>query len=93
MKGNVPIEIIWVFVAMIGGVARYLNSYISGQRFKLSIFLASGVVAGFSGYMFAIAGDSLQLPQGIVHMMAGVGGFFGEQTMKFLLDYAKDKVK
>ncbi len=86
-----PVEMIYGFVAIAGGVARYLNGYVNGQRFKLSIFLASAFVAGFSGYMFALLGTSMNMPQGFLYMMAGAGGFFGEQTMKFIMEYITKK--
>lgn len=81
-----PIEVFYGFIAIAGGVARYLNGYVNGQRFKLSIFFASAFVAGFSGYMFALLGVSMNMPQGFLFMMSGVGGFFGEQTMQFVLE-------
>ena len=90
---DVPIEIIYVALASMGGITRYLNGYINGEHFKFSIFLASGIVAGFSGFMFALLGDSLNLPTTMTNVMAGVGGFFGEQTLKFIMELVKKKVK
>lgn len=90
---DIPIQVVYVLVAMVGGVARYLNSFVSGQKFSLTIFIASGFVAGFSGLMFALVGDSLHLPAPMSHIMAGVGGFFGDQTMKLVLEYASRNVK
>lgn len=88
-----PVQALYVVVAMIGGVARYLNSFVGGQKFSFTIFIASAVVAGFSGLMFALVGDSLSLPSPMPHIMAGVGGFFGDQTMKLVLEYASRNVK
>ena len=86
-------EIIFVLLATAGGVARYLNGYANGSQFKFSIFCASAAVAGFSGYMFALLGTSLNFNQPMLFMMAGIGGFFGEQTLKLMLELAKGKVK
>lgn len=89
---TIPIQIIYATVAIAGGCARYLNSYAEGQKhFKISIFLASGFVAGFSGLMFALMGDSMNLPNPLPNIMAGVGGFFGEQTMKLVMEYVSKK--
>ena len=89
---KVPAQTFYVLIAMTGGIARYLNSYTSGStRFSISIFVASAFAAGFSGFMFALLGDSLSLPYPLPHVMAGVGGFFGDQTMKFLLEYFTKK--
>ena len=89
---NLPIELLLVLLAISGGCARYLSAYTTGTPFKLSMFLASGAVAGFTGYIFAVFGASMALPQHMLFVMAGIGGFFGEQTMKFVLESViKDK--
>lgn len=87
-----PIEFLYGVIAIAGGCARYLNSYVSGQKFKFSIFLASAFVAGFSGYMFALLGHALVMPESMIFMMAGVGGFFGEQTMKFIFEWVEKRM-
>lgn len=79
--------------AVFGGVARYLNGYANGKPFKFSVFIASAVVAGFSGLMFALVGTTLNMPENLLFAVAGIGGFFGEQTMKFLLEYVQHKLK
>jgi hypothetical protein len=89
---QIPVEIAFVLIAFFGGIARYLNGFTNGVPFKLGIFIASGFVAGFSGWMFALFGETLQLPQGMLFVMAGTGGFFGEQTLKFIMEQiTKDK--
>jgi hypothetical protein len=88
---EVPVEVIYGALAVTGGVARYLNSFVNGQKFKFSIFIASAVVAGFSGFMFALLGGTMNLPQPLISVMAGVGGFFGDQTLKFIMEYIVKK--
>ena len=88
---DLPIEIVYGILAVTGGIARYLNSYVSGQKFKFSVLLASAVVAGFSGFMFALLGETMAMPATMIHIMAGVGGFFGEQTLKFIMEYVGKK--
>jgi hypothetical protein len=89
---KIPIQGLYAFVAAIGGVARYLNSYKNGQvHFSVSIFIASAFVSGFSGLMFALLGTSMALPSPLPYIMAGVGGFFGDQTMKFIMEYLSKK--
>lgn len=84
---QLPLEVFFVTLAIFGGCARYLNGYTNGAPFKFSLFVASGAVAGFSGYMFALLGTSMAFPLPMLFMMAGVGGFFGEQTLKFIMEY------
>ncbi len=88
-----PVQFVWGAIAIFGGVARYLNGITQdGLKFRFSIFLASAFVAGFSGYMFALLGLSLNFPFTMISIMAGTGGFFGEQTMKLIMEYFGQKV-
>lgn len=92
---KVPAQAYYVVIAVAGGAARYLNTYSEGGfKFSVAIFIASAFAAGFSGMMFALFGDAMSLPNPLPHIMAGVGGFFGDQSMKFLLEYfTKEKLK
>lgn len=90
---NTPVDFIFVIVATCGGYARYLNGYTNGVPFRFSIFMASGLAAGFSGYMFATLGQTMALPESMLFVMAGTGGFFGEQTMKYILERVTKKDK
>ncbi len=87
-----PVELVYGLVAIVGGSARYLNSFVQGKPFRLSIFAAAAFVAGFSGYMFALVGEQMRMPQEMLFIMAGCGGFFGEQTMKYILEYTTGKI-
>lgn len=85
------LELIFGALAVMGGVARYLNSYVQGAPFSGSLFLASTMVSGFSGCMFALIGESMNLPETILFVMAGTGGFFGDQALKFAFEYVSTK--
>lgn len=88
-----PSEVIYGVLAMGGGVARYLLNYQTGIPFRVGSFVSSVFVSGFSGYMFALAGISMNLPEPLLFMMAGCGGFFADQTMKLIFDILANKVK
>lgn len=90
---ELPAQLIYIILASVGGMARYLNEYKDKGKFSLALFCASAFMAGFSGLMFALVGDSLSLPNPMPHIMAGVGGFFGDQTMKLVLEYVSRNVK
>lgn len=92
LKHLEPVQIIYGIIAIAGGVARYLNSYVQGKPFKKSILIASAFTAGFSGYMFALLGLTMNLPQPMLFVIAGTGGFFGEQTMKLVLESVTTKL-
>lgn len=86
------VHLTYGLIALCGGVARYLNGYTKGKPFSLTMFIASAFISGFSGWMFATLGMSLDFPQPFVFMMAGTGGFFGDQTMKFLYETIKKRI-
>lgn len=91
LKAVEPIQFAYGIIATIGGVARYLTSFANGTPFSFTIFLASAFVAGFSGWMFALMGASMHLPQSILFIMAGTGGFMGDQSMKFIVEWLQKK--
>lgn len=88
-----PTQLIYGGLAVIGGVARYLNNYAEGNQFSFGILCASAFTSGFSGYMFALLGVTMGLPSPMLFMMAGVGGFFGDQTMKLVFEYLSKKAE
>lgn len=88
-----PIQFVYGAIAICGGVARYLSGYKAGKPFMVGIFLASAFVAGFSGWMFALMGEALNMPEGVTFIMAGTGGFMGEQTMKLIVEWIQGRVK
>lgn len=90
---NIHSETMFVVIAIAGGMARYLNSYVNGSPFKISMFIASTFVSAFSGMMFAYLGVALSIPFPLLWMMSGVGGFFGDQTMKFIFEYLQKQIK
>jgi small basic protein len=84
-----PLQVAYAMLAVFGGIARYLNSYTNGIPFRFSVFVASVVVSGFSGYMFATLGSSLGVVTDMRFIMAGAGGFFGDQAMKLIWERVK----
>lgn len=93
IKSLDPVHFVYGMVAIMGGIARYLTGFKDGVPFKFSIFVASTFVAGFSGWMFAQIGLSTDMPETVVFIMAGTGGFMGEQTMKLVAEWVQKKVK
>lgn len=90
---NLPIELIYGILAIAGGVSRYFNTYNQSGAFAWKHFVASVFISGFSGYMFALLGISMDLPQPFLFMMAGTGGFMGEQALKVVAEYVTKKLK
>lgn len=83
-------EIMWVFLAMCGGVARYLDRYIrTGKAPQLSMLASHTVVSGFSGFMVAQAVIKFQPDWALV--AAGVGGYLGTQGLDWIASIFQDK--
>ena len=84
-----PLQTAYAFIAICGGIARYLDAYTKGKPFKMSMFIASVIVSGFSGWCFAQLGCSLGANESWRFIMAGLGGFMGDNTMKYLWERVK----
>lgn len=83
-------ELLWVFVAMIGGVARSLDGYTKTGVFpKVGMLFAHGLVSGFSGYM--VAQVMLLVAPAWVLVGAGVGGYLGTQGLEWLASILKTR--
>ena len=83
-------QLMWVLLAMIGGIARYLDKYIrTGQVPKLGMLAAHTVVSGFSGYMVAQTIIKFQPDWALV--AAGVGGYLGTQGLDWLASIFAEK--
>lgn len=93
MFEKIPTEFMYGVIALIGGMARYLNDYRNGNPFNIGLFFASTFVSGFSGYMFALMGIAMNFPQPMLFILAGTGGFFGDQSMKLIMQWIGNKMQ
>ena len=84
--------VIFSSIAVVGGIARYLNGYVNGVPFRFAAFCASTFVSGFTGYMLALVGLAMQFPEPILFIMAGTGGFLGDQAMKLVTEFLSGKI-
>lgn len=84
---EIIIQLLYGSIAVAGGIARYLRGYVDGIPFSFGVFAASAFVSGFGGWIFALIGQSMLLPQTIIFTMAGVGGFFSDQALKLAFEY------
>ncbi len=84
-------ELAWVILAMIGGVARYLDGHIRGTvSFKWGLAATHALVSGFSGYMVAQVALKLQPDWALI--AAGVGGYLGTQGLDFISAVLKQRL-
>jgi hypothetical protein len=76
-------ELLWIVLAVIGGIARYLDSYLKGGHPpKLGLLIAHAAVAGFSGFM--VAQTVLHFSPDWALVAAGVGGYMGTQGLDWI---------
>lgn len=87
-----PPEAMYAGLAAAGGAANYLNKYSNGARFRVGLFFSSMALSGFSGLMFAYVGISMSLPQPMLYVFSGIGGFMGHSALEFLSQFVKKKV-
>lgn len=81
-------ELMWVLLAMAGGVARYLDIYLRTSVLpRFGFLFAHTVVSGFSGYM--VAQVVIRVSPEWALVAAGVGGYLGTQG----LDWAATVIK
>jgi hypothetical protein len=88
---NIPNEVVWILVAILGGAARYFDRYLKGEETLLFVRLISTIiVTGFTGYMCAQV-ILLLYPQWVT-IGAGVGGYAGTQIMDMIFELVKLKL-
>lgn len=84
-------EFIWVILALFGGLARYLDTYLKGSEiFSISRMIATIIVCGFSGFM--VAELMLLLYPNWALWSAGIGGYAGVEALNALFSFWKSKI-
>jgi len=90
---KIPAELFYVILAAVGGTARYLQAYLNEGKFAIKHFCAHIVISAFSGYMFyQFAFNFLSLPETVIPVVAGLGGWMGVESMKMLEDWWRKKI-
>lgn len=91
---KLSIEVVYVLIAALGGVTRYLQFYLNEGQFAWRHFCAHTLISSFSGYMFYQFGSNvIGLPDSSIAVVAGLGGWMGVESLKFLEGILKKKLK
>lgn len=84
-------ELAWVLLAIMGGIARYLDSYLkSGDSPKFALIIAHAAISGFSGYM--VAQIMLKVQPDWALIAAGIGGYLGTQGLDLVAEQVKKRL-
>lgn len=88
--GAFTTDIAFIVIAMIGGIARYLDQYVrTGVAPRWGLLAAHTVVSCFSGYMVAQA--VLKMAPEWAFFSAGMGGYLGTQGLDWLSTILTEK--
>lgn len=83
-------DLTWAVIAVLGGVARYLDSFLKGQTVpSWSRMTAHSVVSAFSGYMAAHAMWLIKPEWAFI--VAGVAGYLGTQALDIMADLIRKR--
>lgn len=86
-----PPELIWIVIAIFGGLARYLDTFMKNKEpFSVANVLASAFICGFTGFITAEV-MLLVYPQWAL-VSAGIGGYLGTEVMNYLFGAWKNRM-
>lgn len=89
-SGTFWTELAWISLAVVGGVARYLDTYLKGGTApKWGMILANGFVSGFAGYMASAI--ALKVQPDWAFVAAGIGGYLGTQGLDWISTVVKTR--
>lgn len=86
LEFKTPPEVGWLFIAILGGIAKFFDSYLKGEdSINITKFIALLFVSGFTGYICASIMFIYQSEWGTI--AAGVGGFLGTKIFEIISDF------
>lgn len=80
-------HLFYMFIALMGGIAKQLHHYLNGSSLSWKRFFANCFVSGFSGYMVAQIFSVLK-PE-FSFIAGGIGGYMGVQAVDFIIIISK----
>lgn len=91
---KIPAEVAYVAIAAVGGISRYLFQYLNNEgSFAWGHFIAHTFISCFSGYMFFLFGANvLNMQDGGVSILAGMGGWMGVEALKLLEVFIRNRI-
>jgi len=95
---NTPAGADWALLGAIGGFARVAVVLLKLDKMPppakiFWLFVANGLVSGFSGYLGAVAMSAITPNDNLYVVSAGIFGWLGVSGLEFLTSKIKDKMK
>jgi hypothetical protein len=91
MQNNIPIELLWIVLAIFGGIARYLDTYLTGtEKFSIGKVVATMFICGFTGFLCAQI--FLLIYPSWALVSAGIGGYLGTEAIKVIVPIWKSRL-
>lgn len=88
---QLPNELVWILMALFGGLARYFDTYLKlKEKFSFSKLIATLFVCAFSGFLCAQVAI-LIYPQWAT-AASGFGGYAGVEAIPFMIAIIKSKL-
>ena len=88
---DLPIQVLYVLVSIIWGIAKNLHEYQTTGKFRFGFFLAGCCISAFTGFMFASFATLIGVGDEARMLFAGMGGYMGTRSIDFIEQWIKQK--
>lgn len=89
-------EILWIIIAIGGGVAKTMGVFLKETdpgtlRLRAAKLVANVCISAFSGLMFGYLSQIITDNESLTFLFVGAGGYFGSEAMDWLARFLKEK--
>ena len=81
---KVPNELLYILLAVAGGISDYLSRFMKGENFVIGHFISRAFIGGFSGLMVGFVGQSYEWTGSLLFAAVGIAGYGGPAVLDIL---------